>query len=231
MAPVLEIRSLSAFYGPVAAVRDVSLAIGEGEAVGLGGANGAGKSTLLKAMLGLVPTRGEILLDGVSIGRWPTNRRIRAGMVYVPQERMVVGGITVLENLRLFWLAGDRQQTYHDAVDRVLEAFPELARRRGAHASALSGGERQMLAVSRAFVTSEPRVLLLDEPSAGLAPLVIARISELLRGWREQSMTFLLLEQNERLLDQCCERRLSLASGDLVPEAGAARPETKGAGS
>jgi branched-chain amino acid transport system ATP-binding protein len=195
----LEISGLTTAYGPVTALDAVDITAERGQVTAVLGANGAGKSTLLRTVSGLVrPTSGKVLLDGTDLTRAPAEAIARAGIAHVPEGRGVITELTVEENLRLGALLGaSRRRTEHDLA-RVYEMFPALAERRRRDAHVLSGGERQMLVIGRALL-SGPDVLLLDEPSLGLAPRIVAQIFGLLRELVDSDgVTVLLVEQNAR---------------------------------
>src|SRR4051794_8598915 len=206
---MLRVEDLTSAYGPVVALDDVSFEVPEGSITAILGANGAGKSTLLRTISGLVrPRRGRILLEGREIQRDAPELIARAGVAHVPEGRGVIAELTVEENLRL----GGRD------LDRAYDLFPALRERRAKPAGTLSGGERQMLVVGRALI-SEPRLLLLDEPSLGLAPKIAAQIVGLIRDLREsEGLTVLLVEQNARSALSVADRGLVLALGWIVAE-------------
>ena len=211
---------LSARYGPVPALRDVSLEVRAGELVALIGANGAGKSTLLRAIAGLlVPAAGRVALDGRDVTGQAPEAMIRAGVALVPERRRVFADLTVLDNLELGGYALPRGRDFRSRLDAGLEEayrlFPVLRRRRGQLAGTLSGGEQQMLAIGRALMT-RPRLLLCDEPSLGLAPLVVAEIMQLLSTLREAGTTILLVEQNARMALRSADRAYVLEVGSVV---------------
>jgi branched-chain amino acid transport system ATP-binding protein len=219
--PLLAVDELEVRYGGVAAVRDLSLEVGEGEIVGLIGPNGAGKSTTLHAIMGIAPVHGgDIRLAGSSlVGRRPEHIA-RAGLALVPEGRRIFPELTVEENLRL-GLAGRRTRGDGD-ISEAYEVFPMLADFRRRHAGALSGGQQQQLAIARALV-ARPGVLLLDEPSLGLAPTMVDLVFRTLAGLRERGATLLLVEQRAQrtvaLADRTYvisngERRLTLAPAD-----------------
>jgi branched-chain amino acid transport system ATP-binding protein len=195
----LEISGLTTAYGPVTALDSVDITAERGQVTAVLGANGAGKSTLLRTVSGLVrPVSGTVLLDGADLTRAPAEAIARAGIAHVPEGRGVITELTVEENLRLGALLGaSRKRTEHNLA-RVYEMFPALAERRRRDAHVLSGGERQMLVIGRALL-SGPDVLLLDEPSLGLAPRIVAQIFGLLRELVDSDgVTVLLVEQNAR---------------------------------
>ena len=211
---LLSLGAVSAHYGAVEVLRDISLEIAPGEAVALLGRNGAGKSTLAQALFNLGPRiGGRISAMGQDITGWPTHRIARLGIALVPQGRGVFPNLSVSENLRLGTLGNGRGEW---TLDRVFSIFPRLAERRAAMSSSLSGGERQMLAIGRALLT-QPRLLVLDEPSEGLAPLAAEEI--ILRhvgALAAEGMTILLAEQNLSLALRLCPRALVLAGHRLA---------------
>jgi branched-chain amino acid transport system ATP-binding protein len=195
---MLEVRDLTTTYGAVHALSDVSFTAPAGQVTAVLGANGAGKTTLLRTISGLVrPRRGQVLLDGRQITQAAVETMCRLGLGHVPEGRGVITELTVEENLRLGAL-GRAQASGPLALERIYTMFPPLAERRRAHAHVLSGGERQMLVIGRALL-ARPKVLLLDEPSLGLAPRVVAQIFALLRSLVEsEGLTVVLVEQNAR---------------------------------
>jgi branched-chain amino acid transport system ATP-binding protein len=217
---LLEVTGLSARYGAVAALRDVSLEVRAGELVALIGANGAGKSTLLRAIAGLVaPAAGRVALDGRDVTGQAPEAMIRAGVALVPERRRVFAPLTVLDNLELGGYALPRGRDFRSrleaGVEEAYRLFPVLRRRRDQLAGTLSGGEQQMLAIGRALMT-RPRLLLCDEPSLGLAPLVVAEIMRLLSTLREAGTTILLVEQNARMALRSADRAYVLEVGSVV---------------
>ena len=217
---------LSARYGPVHALRDVSLDVRAGELVALIGANGAGKSTLLRAIAGLVaPAAGRVTLDGRDVTGQAPEAMIRAGVALVPERRRVFAPLTVLDNLELGGYALPRGRDFRSrleaGVEEAYRLFPVLRRRRDQLAGTLSGGEQQMLAIGRALMT-RPRLLLCDEPSLGLAPLVVAEIMRLLSSLREAGTTILLVEQNARMALRSADRAYVLEVGSVVLSGAAA---------
>jgi branched-chain amino acid transport system ATP-binding protein len=209
---MLRLEGLTAAYGPVVALDDVSLEIAEGEIATVLGANGAGKTTLLRTISGLVRARsGRVVLDGREIGGAKVEEIVRLGVAHVPEGRGVIAELTVEENLRL----GGLWRRTRDAND-VFELFPRLQERLAQPASTLSGGERQMLVIGRALM-ARPRLLLLDEPSLGLAPRITAQIMSLLRDLRERTgLTVVLVEQNARSALSVADRAIVLALGRIV---------------
>jgi branched-chain amino acid transport system ATP-binding protein len=195
----LEVRGLTTAFGAVVAVDEVDLVAEPGRVTAVLGANGAGKTTLLRTVSGLVrPQAGQVLLDGADLTRAPAEAIARAGIAHVPEGRGVITELTVEENLRLGAMLGASRRRTERGLAQVYEMFPPLAERRRQDAHVLSGGERQMLVIGRALLTG-PSVLLLDEPSLGLAPRIVAQIFELLRGLVDaEGTTVLLVEQNAR---------------------------------
>ena len=195
---MLRITNVSAHYGPLQALDSVSAIIPRGAIVSLLGANGAGKSTLLKALMGIVPrVSGSIRLDGMEIVGAPTERIVEAGMVLVPEGRQLFGDLTVDENLKMgAYLRKDKTAVIED-LEMVRSLFPRLAERRKQLAGTLSGGEQQMLAIGRGCM-ARPKIMLLDEPSLGLAPVLVLEIMQLVRGIHKRGVTILLVEQNAR---------------------------------
>jgi branched-chain amino acid transport system ATP-binding protein len=212
--PTLAVRELDVAYGGVPAVRGVSLAIEAGEMVGLIGPNGAGKSTTLHALVGLVPSQGgAVELEGVPLrGRSP-EAIARAGVALVPEGRRLFGELTVEENLRL-GLAARRGGAARDELGDVYELFPILAEYRGRQAGVLSGGQQQQLAIARALV-ARPTVLLLDEPSLGLAPTVVDLVFSTLETIRDRGLAVLLVEQRAQRTVALADRTHVLANGEL----------------
>ena len=196
---MLAVEHLTTSYGPIEALHDVSFEAADGSITVVLGANGAGKTTLLRSMTGLVrPRTGRVLFDGVDLTKLRVEDVVRHGVAHVPEGRSVVQELTVDENLRLGGLWRHDRADRRRAVEEVYELFPLLAERRRRAAYTLSGGENQMLAIGRAL-TSRPRALLLDEPSLGLAPLVVRQIMGLLRNLaRDTGLTVLLVEQNAK---------------------------------
>ena len=218
---MLQVEGLSAGYGPITALHDVTLGADEGRITAVLGANGAGKTTLLRTVSGLHPARtGTVRLGGQDITRHSAEAMPALGMAHVPEGRGVITELTVEENLRLGGLARGRVKPAD--LDRVWSLFPPLDERRRAAASTLSGGERQMLVVGRALM-SRPSVLLLDEPSLGLAPRIVTQIFELVRGLvREEGLAVLLVEQNARSALSVADRGVVLNLGRVVADDDAA---------
>ncbi|MCR2813171.1 ABC transporter ATP-binding protein [Microbacterium sp. zg.Y1090] len=222
MSGALSFHGLTVGYGGEPVLHEVTFSLAPGEMVALLGANGAGKTTLLRTLAGFVhPTAGGIRLDGVDLGRLSPEQRARRGIAQVPEGRSVVAELTVDENLRLGALWRHRGRAREAAVAEVYDLFEPLARRRSADGHQLSGGERQMLALGRALV-SRPQVLTLDEPSLGLAPLVVAHLMATLRdAAARDGMTVLLAEQNITSALSIADRGVVLDLGHVVADAAA----------
>ncbi|HEY7743990.1 MAG TPA: ABC transporter ATP-binding protein [Burkholderiales bacterium] len=210
---MLEVRGLKVAYGGIHAVKGIDLHVAEGELVTLIGANGAGKSTTLKALAGLLrPAAGSIHYNGADITARPAFELVRQGLALVPEGRGVFGRLTVEENLAMgAYSRRDRAEVAAD-FDRVYGLLPRLAERRRQPGGTLSGGEQQMLAIGRALM-SRPRLLLLDEPSMGLAPLIVQTVFETIRAVAADGVTLLLVEQNARLALETCHRGYVMESG------------------
>ncbi len=216
MKSLLEVDRLNAFYGASQVLRDVSLQVGQGETVALLGRNGVGKSTTLKALMGLIKTRSRMVrFNGVDISSYPTHRIARAGVGYVPEERRVFGNLSVLDNLQLGALARATKEPKTWSLEKVLKTFPALeerARHPGAH---LSGGEQQMLAIGRALM-SNPLLLMVDEPTEGLAPLVVQRVQQVLAELNKAGLSILLVEQNLAVAASLASRMYVMVKGRIV---------------
>jgi branched-chain amino acid transport system ATP-binding protein len=215
---ILEATDLVAGYGRVGVLRGVSFEVGEGEVVTLIGANGAGKSTLLSCVAGiLAPWSGSIRLRGEEIAGVPAERLVPQGLSLVPEGRRLFGDMSVRENLELgtYGAGRDRQRKLAEGFDLIHELFPVLAERSGQAAATLSGGEQQMLAIARGLM-SQPRVLLLDEPSLGLAPKVISEIFAVLDSLRERGLTILLIEQDANVALKHADRGYVLRTGEIA---------------
>ena len=220
--PILELRNVDASYGKVRALRGVSLKVSPGEVIALIGANGAGKSTTLRVMSGLVTaSAGDVLLDGGSIARHRPDMIVRRGIAHCPEERRIWPELTVHENLALgAYICRDRAETKRRMED-ALTRFPRLRERSFQLAGTLSGGEQQMLAIGRALM-SAPRVLLLDEPSLGLSPLIMQEVLTVIRQLRDQGITIVLVEQNVHNALLVANRAYVFATGRIVAEDSAA---------
>ncbi len=211
--PLLAIEALEVAYGSVAAVKGIDLTVGEGEVVALLGANGAGKSTTLRTISGLIrPRRGAIRFAGERIDRLPPSRIVRLGIAHCPEGRRVFGGLTVAENLRLGAAACADRASLPAERERMYELFPVLRERMHQPAGTLSGGEQQMLALARAMM-ARPTLLLLDEPSLGIAPIVVQAIFRTLAELKEAGVAMLVVEQNMALALDLADRAYVLTTG------------------
>ncbi len=212
---LLSVQGLHVSYGAIKAVHGVSFEVGEGEIVTLIGANGAGKSTLLNTVAGLIrPDRGQIIYDGISIGSLDAHAIVKRGLALVPEGRRIFGNLTVYENLRLAGFQVSREEL-EKRIRRVFELFERLGERRNQLGDTLSGGEQQMLAVGRALVTGG-RMVLLDEPSMGLAPILVQQIFGILREINAAGTTILLVEQNAHMALKIASRGYVLETGNIV---------------
>jgi branched-chain amino acid transport system ATP-binding protein len=222
MAPLLELRGVQARYGPIVALHDVSLTVGEGEVVALLGANGAGKTTTLRAISGLVSKSGEVTYAGSDIRKSSPERLAKLGLAHVPEGRGLFPELTVWENLRMgAYVRRDRGAIKAD-MERACEHFPWILQRRNQHAATLSGGEQQMLAVARALV-SRPKLLMLDEPSLGLAPLVTQELFRVVHELNEKDgLTVLVVEQNAQIALTVSHRAYVLEVGRVAVEGASA---------
>ena len=218
----LEIKDLRVHYGKIEAIKGVSVVVNQGEIVTLIGANGAGKTTILKTISGLRPvSSGDITFDGQSILKIPAHQRVDLGISQVPEGRGIFPGMTVLENLEMGkFNRKDRKHEMDEDLDRVYTLFPRLKERAAQAGGTLSGGEQQMLAMGRALM-ARPKVLLLDEPSMGLAPQMIANIFRIITEINKQGVTILLVEQNAQQALQRAHRAYILETGNVTKEAAA----------
>jgi branched-chain amino acid transport system ATP-binding protein len=214
--PLLALENVDTRYGPIPILQDINVAIHEGEIVCLLGGNASGKSTTLKTILGLVhPTRGAVRFRGERIDGLPTGHIVARGISIVPENRRIFPEMTVLENLEMgAYLRRDRDEIDRD-IERVLDLFPRIGERLGQLGGTLSGGEQQMLAMGRALM-SRPTLLLMDEPSMGLAPLLVERIFELIQRINQQGTTIFMVEQNARVALSIADRGYVLQTGRLA---------------
>jgi len=213
---LLEVKGIAVSYGDIRALWDVSLTVEEGAIVALLGANGAGKTTLLKTVSGLIRAqKGEILLEGRSTGHLSPQQIVDRGIVHAPEGRRLFSTLTVMENLRLGAYIRRARPLFGQSLDRVFTLFPVLKDRREQKAGSLSGGEQQMLAIGRALM-SQPKLLMLDEPSLGLSPILVRRIFELIKTLNDQKMTILLVEQNVNQALKVAQQAYVLKTGRIV---------------
>jgi branched-chain amino acid transport system ATP-binding protein len=216
---MLVLERLHTHYGASHILQGVDLALTRGRIAALLGRNGVGKTTTVKSIMGLVaPSGGAIRLDGAPITGWPPHRVARAGVAYVPEGRLIFPDLTVIENIKV----AERAPAKDWPIARLLELFPSLAARRTNKGSQLSGGEQQMLAIARALV-SDPKLVLLDEPSQGLAPLVVRELARVIRLLREAGVTILLIEQNMKLAEAVADELHIMVKGRIVYSADPSR--------
>jgi branched-chain amino acid transport system ATP-binding protein len=215
-APVLSVRDVHTYYGSIHALRGISLEVGQGEIVALIGGNGAGKSTTLNTISGIVRAHeGEIALNGEDLRRFPAHQITAKGVVQVPEGRRIFARLTVYENLRMGAFIVSDKALVAARIEQAFEMFPRLKERQGQVAGTLSGGEQQMLAMSRALM-SDPKLLLMDEPSMGLAPLLVDQIFDKIVELHARGTTILLVEQNARKALQIADRGYVIETGRIV---------------
>ncbi len=220
--PLLDVRNLAAFYGPSQALHGISFSLAPGGITALLGANGAGKTTTLRAICNMVRSEGDVLLDGRSVSRLATESIVRLGVAHVPEGRGTFTDLTVEENLRIASYTRRDKAGVKEDLDRVLTYFPRLGERLQQQAGTLSGGEQQMLAISRALML-RPRLMLLDEPSFGLAPLIVQEIFRIMRRINQDSkVSMLLVEQNAALALDLADHAYVLETGRIVMSGDAA---------
>ncbi|MBQ7436203.1 MAG: ABC transporter ATP-binding protein [Oscillospiraceae bacterium] len=212
---MLEVNNLNVFYGAIHALKGISLTVGDGELVSLIGANGAGKTTTLHAISGLLPiASGSILLDGKDLQKVPSHKIISLGLAHVPEGRHVFARMTVEENLRMGAYIQRDQKSIQKNLDKVYEYFPRLKERWKQLAGTLSGGEQQMLATGRALMT-DPTIVLMDEPSMGLSPLLVKEIFSIIETLHRNGITILLVEQNAKMALAVSDRAYVLETGTI----------------
>ncbi len=214
--PVLKVDAIQTFYGAIQALKGVSLEVNEGEIVTLIGSNGAGKTTTLRTISGITPPKvGRVVFQGEDISGMPAHAVAGLGIAHSPEGRRIFPRMTVLENLEMGAFTRDDKQGIADDIDRVYELFPRLHERQKQKAGTMSGGEQQMLAMGRALM-AQPRLMLLDEPSLGLAPVIVDKIYEIIREINEQGVTILLVEQNANYALDVSQRGYVLETGSVV---------------
>jgi len=214
--PVLEFRDVNTHYGPVHILKDNNIEIFEGEIVCLLGGNASGKTTTLKTVLGMVvPTSGDVLLDGEVVSDKPTSYRVARGVSMVPENRRLFKRMTVVENLMIGAYLRDDAENYDDDLDRIFEMFPRVKERLSQKAGTLSGGEQQMVAVGRALM-ARPKVLLMDEPSMGLAPVLVTQNFEIIQQINDAGTTVFVVEQNANMALSIADRGYVLQTGEIV---------------
>ena len=223
MGELLSVKNINVYYGSIHAIKDVSFHVDEGEIVTLIGANGAGKTTTMHAISGLLKlTSGEITYDGNLISKMEAHKIVRLGLAQVPEGRRVFSGLTVQQNLQMgAYTRRDGKEAIQNDFDMVFDLLPRLKERRNQPAGTLSGGEQQMLAVGRALMC-KPKILLLDEPSMGLSPLLVKEIFKIIRDINRQGVTVLLVEQNAKMALDIANRAYVLETGNISIEGNAA---------
>ena len=213
---LLEVKDINVYYGVIQALKGISLEVNEGEIVALIGANGAGKSTTMQSIMGLIhPRSGEIYYNGVRIDKMPTHSIVKMGMTEVPEGRHIFQELTVIENIMLgAYTVKDHEEKKKD-LEKVFNLFPRLLERKNQVAGTLSGGEQQMLAISRALM-SKPKLLLLDEPSMGLSPILVDEVFGIIKEIHNQGTTILLVEQNAEKALQIADKAYVLETGNIT---------------
>jgi len=213
---MLKVEDLVVNYGMIQALKGISFEVNEGEVIALIGANGAGKTTTLQTISGMLsPTSGQVLLDGVDISKIPGHKIVSMGLAHVPEGRRVFAGLTVLENLKMGAYTRSNKAEIAAAFERVYESFPRLKERQNQLAGTLSGGEQQMLAMGRALM-SQPRIVLMDEPSMGLSPIYVDEIFNIIQSISQEGTTVLLVEQNAKKALAIADRAYVLETGNIV---------------
>ncbi len=213
---MLKVENLVVNYGVIQALKGISFEVNEGEVIALIGANGAGKTTTLQTISGMLqPTSGQVLLEGTDITKVPGHKIVSMGMAHVPEGRRVFPGLTVLENLKMGAYTRSNKKEIADEFERVYESFPRLKERRNQLAGTLSGGEQQMLAMGRALM-SQPRIILMDEPSMGLSPIYVEEIFNIIQEISKAGTTVLLVEQNAKKALAIADRAYVLETGNIV---------------
>lgn len=213
---MLQLENLNAWYDRSHVLQGVSLHVNKGEIVTLMGRNGAGKTTTLRTLMGLLSKRqGKASIDGTSFLDLPAHERFHLGLAYVPEDRRIVPGLTVKENLELGVIAQKNRGDMHALVDEIAETFPRLKERLDQDGTSMSGGEQQMLAIARAMI-GKPKVILLDEPSEGIMPVLVEEMFELFANLKEQGLTILLVEQNVQQALKISDRAYILDQGKIV---------------
>ncbi|NLP17054.1 MAG: ABC transporter ATP-binding protein [Clostridiales bacterium] len=218
---MLEVRDLQVYYGVIQAIKGVSFNVDEGEIIALIGANGAGKTTILQTITGLIsPKQGEVLYNGVDLKKLPAHKIVSMGLAHVPEGRRVFSQLTVYENLLMGAYTRKDKDEIEETLQHVFKRFPRLEERRGQLAGTLSGGEQQMLAMGRALM-SKPKIILMDEPSMGLSPILVEEVFDIIKSINKSGTTVLLVEQNAKKALSIANRAYVLETGNIVLEGAA----------
>jgi len=213
---MLEVKDLQVYYGVICALKGISFEVNQGEIVSLIGANGAGKTTMMQSVVGMIPKKsGSVIFDGHDITKTPCHKIVKLGMTQVPEGRRVFQELTVYENLMMGAYTMGNQNQFKEDLESIYCRFPRLAERRNQVAGTLSGGEQQMLAMSRALM-SHPKLLMLDEPSMGLAPILVDQIFEIIKDLHASGTTILLVEQNASKALEIADRAYVLETGSIT---------------
>ncbi len=213
---LLEVKDLQVYYGVICALKGISFEVNEGEIVSLIGANGAGKTTMMQSVVGMIPKKsGSVIFDGIDITKTPCHKIVQMGMTQVPEGRRIFQELTVYENLMMGAYTVRDQQRFKEDLESIFQRFPRLAERRNQIAGTLSGGEQQMLAMSRALMI-RPKLLMLDEPSMGLAPILVDQVFEIIKELNASGTTILLVEQNASKALEIADRAYVLETGSIT---------------
>ena len=213
---MLEVKNLEVYYGVICALKGISFEVNEGEIVSLIGANGAGKTTMMQSVVGIIPKKsGSVIFDGHDITKTPCHKIVKLGMTQVPEGRRIFQELSVFENLMMGAYTIKDQQRFKSDLESIYDRFPRLAERRNQIAGTLSGGEQQMLAMSRALM-SHPKLLMLDEPSMGLAPILVDQIFDIIKELHASGTTILLVEQNASKALEIADRAYVLETGSIT---------------
>jgi len=213
---LLEVKNLEVYYGVICALKGISFEVNEGEIVSLIGANGAGKTTMMQSVVGIIPKRsGSVMFDGHDITKTPCHKIVQLGMTQVPEGRRIFQELSVYENLMMGAYTVKNQQQFKEDLEKMFTKFPRLAERRNQVAGTLSGGEQQMLAMSRALMI-RPKLLMLDEPSMGLAPILVDQVFEMIKELHAAGTTILLVEQNASKALEIADRAYVLETGNIT---------------